>query len=116
MFSLNHRVDRVVGFLSIRPNWDHPPTLSPAGKCPPPLGSGVGGTHSLAGEGGGVGVPIWTRGQTLWYCDFHLHVLAMTSVAGQKYSSAATASAMKRMTNHTEYTVMASGNRPSLWS
>ncbi len=38
----------------------------------------------------------------------------MTSVAGQKYSSAATASAMKRMTNHTEYTVMASGNRPSL--
>jgi len=31
-----------------------------------------------------------------------LHVLAITSVAGQKYSSAATASARKRMTSQTE--------------
>jgi hypothetical protein len=32
-----HRVDRVLGFFSSRPNWDSP-TPSPADKCaPPPL-------------------------------------------------------------------------------
>ncbi len=32
-----HRIDRVLGFFSSRPNWDSP-TPSPAGECvPPPL-------------------------------------------------------------------------------
>jgi hypothetical protein len=37
-----HRVDRVLGFFSSRPNWDSP-TSSPAGEyAPPPFGSGGG--------------------------------------------------------------------------
>jgi hypothetical protein len=36
-----HRVDSVLGFFSSRPNWDPPPTPSPAGECVPhPFGSG----------------------------------------------------------------------------
>jgi hypothetical protein len=47
-----HRVDRVLGFFSSRPNRDPLPLPpSPAGECdPPPLVPGV-GTHWLAGEG-----------------------------------------------------------------
>ncbi len=43
------------------------PHPSPAGECipPPPFGWG-GGAFSLASERGG-GVPIPTRGHTLWY-------------------------------------------------
>jgi hypothetical protein len=67
-----HRVDRVLGLFSRRPNWDsHTP--STAGECVfPPFGSGVGGyTHSLGGKGvGGGGVPIPSRGQTLWYSRY----------------------------------------------
>jgi hypothetical protein len=58
---LNHRVDRVLTFLSSRPNLDSP-TPSPAGVCVPhpyPLVQG-GGTHTLAGEG--VGESKFRRG------------------------------------------------------
>jgi hypothetical protein len=40
-----HRVDRVPGFLSGRPNWLPPPPHPQASVAPPPFGSG--------GEGGG---------------------------------------------------------------
>jgi hypothetical protein len=47
----DHRLYRVLSFISSRPNW-YPLTPSPAGECiPPPLVPG--GTHSLAGGGGG---------------------------------------------------------------
>jgi hypothetical protein len=48
---VNHRVDRVPGFFSSRPNWDSP---SPSGESvPPPFGSG-GEVYTLAeGRGGG---------------------------------------------------------------
>ncbi len=41
-------VDRVLGFLSSRLNWDLSPNV---GECVPPFGSG--GTHPLSGEGVG---------------------------------------------------------------
>jgi hypothetical protein len=45
-----HIVDRVLSFLSSRPNWD-PLAPSLAGECvPPPFGWGGGGGHTLAGE------------------------------------------------------------------
>jgi hypothetical protein len=46
-----HRVDRVLGLFSSRPNWDsHTP--SPAGECVfPPIWFRGRGTRSLAGEG-----------------------------------------------------------------
>jgi hypothetical protein len=47
----NHRVDRVTGFLSSRPNRLHPaPHPQASVASPPPFGS-KGGTHLLAGEG-----------------------------------------------------------------
>jgi len=50
MVGLNHRVDRVLGFISNRPNWD-PHPLTRRQLCPlPPLVPG-GRTHSVAGEG-----------------------------------------------------------------
>jgi hypothetical protein len=51
--SKRHRVDRVLGFFSSRPNCDSP-SPSNAGECVPPL-LVPGGTHSLAGELGGSG-------------------------------------------------------------
>jgi hypothetical protein len=39
-----HRVDRVLGFFSSRPNWDSPTPL-PAGEFPPPSGQGKGHTR-----------------------------------------------------------------------
>jgi hypothetical protein len=69
--SAEHRVDRVLGFFSNRPNWDPPSiTSSPRRRvCSLPLWFRGRETHSLAvaGEwvgGGGGGVPIRTRGQT----------------------------------------------------
>ncbi len=35
LYTVEHRVDRVLGFFSSRPNWK-PPTPSPAGECAPP--------------------------------------------------------------------------------
>ncbi len=58
--------DRVLGFFSSRPNWDHPPLHL---TRPPPLWFRGGGTHSFAGERVD-GVPIRTMGQTLWYYKF----------------------------------------------
>jgi len=55
---VDHRVDRVLGFFSSRPNWDSP-TPSPADE------------HSLAGVGG---VPFSTRGHTLW-CSRYISTL-----------------------------------------
>jgi hypothetical protein len=52
MHCVYHRIDRVPGFLSSRPNrLPHP--LTRKRVLPPPFGSG-GGTHSLAGEGAGI--------------------------------------------------------------
>ncbi len=45
-----HRVDRVLGIFSNRPNWD-PHPVPHRRVCPSPFGSVGGGTHSLAGEG-----------------------------------------------------------------
>ncbi len=62
------RVDGVLGFFSSRPDWDSP-IPSPAGECAPPplLWLGGGGGCTLVRRRGGWGVPILTRGQTLWY-------------------------------------------------
>ncbi len=63
-------VDRVQVFFFSRPNRDSP-TPSPAGECVlPSFGSGGGGViHTNCGRGG-WGVPIPTRGQTLWYSRY----------------------------------------------
>jgi hypothetical protein len=48
---VNHRVDRVPGFLSNRSNWVCPPPHPQANAVPPPsLVPGGGGGYSLAGE------------------------------------------------------------------
>jgi hypothetical protein len=46
-----------------------PQSLTLRRVCPPPFGS-AGGTHPLTGEGWVLGVPIRTRGQTLWYSRY----------------------------------------------
>ncbi len=64
LIGLTNRVDRVLSFFSSRPNWD-PHILTRRRVCPPlPL---VGGGGSREGVGG---VPIRTRGQTLWYSRY----------------------------------------------
>jgi hypothetical protein len=55
-YSAPHKVDRVLGFFSRRPNWNPHSSCPPASVSPPPFGSG--GTHSLAGEGVGGGPPL----------------------------------------------------------
>jgi hypothetical protein len=63
----SYRVDRVLGFFSSRPNWDHPPhplDRRRARVCPP-FAPGGGGQTRLREKGWEV--PIRTRGQTLWY-------------------------------------------------
>jgi hypothetical protein len=47
----NHRIYRVPGFLSSRPNWLLPPPHQPTSGTPPPLVPRGGGAHSLAEEG-----------------------------------------------------------------
>ncbi len=87
-----HRVDRVLSFLSSRPNWDSP-TPSNAGylECtPPPPPPGSEG-HTRLGEGGGV--PIPTRGQSdcmagrqKYYCQIvSLHKPATPCTGKYKY-------------------------------
>jgi hypothetical protein len=48
--TVHHRVDRVLGFFSSRPNWAHHP-LTRRRVCPPPFGSE--GRDTLACELGG---------------------------------------------------------------
>ncbi len=60
-----HRVDRVPGFLSSRPNWVRTPP-SPAGECLLPSPPLFPGGHTRLQERGWAD-PIRTRGQTLWY-------------------------------------------------
>jgi hypothetical protein len=51
IYDLQHRVDRVLGFFSSRPNWD-PPTPSPADECVPHFGSAFSGEgHTACGRG-----------------------------------------------------------------
>ncbi len=73
--SSNHRVDRVPGFFSSRPNWDllHP---HPQVSVFPPL---VPGGHTRLRERGkvGGGVPIPTMGQTLWYSRWWYFIALM---------------------------------------
>ncbi len=64
-----HRVDRVLSFFFSRPNWDSP-TPSSAGERASPLWFGRGGRYTLVCGRGGEGVPIPTRGQTLWYSRY----------------------------------------------
>jgi len=64
--------------LSIRHNWDSP-TPSPAGVCAP-RGPLVPGGGTLAGGRGGGGVPIRTRGQTLWYSRYRIYLLCGADV------------------------------------
>jgi hypothetical protein len=49
--SRQHRVNRVLGFFSSRPNWDQSP--HPPASMSPPLVGGGGGAHKLGGEGSG---------------------------------------------------------------
>ena len=68
-----HRVDRVPGFLSSRPNWVCPPRHPQASVAPP---THLVPEHTLAcGKGGGRGPrtlsdPVRTKGQTLWYSRY----------------------------------------------
>ncbi len=61
-YGWEHRVYRVPGFLSSRPNWLPRPRARKRVLPPPPLVPG--GTHSLAGER--ARESIRTKGQTLW--------------------------------------------------
>ncbi len=68
VYSIFHRVGRVISFFASHPNRDSP-NPSPAGECaPPPLLPG--GRATLAGDRGGGRVPIPTRGHTLWYSTY----------------------------------------------
>jgi len=56
----------MLGFFSSRRNWDSPHSLTRRRVSSPTLvPGGRGGTHSLGGDG--VGVPMRTKGQRLWY-------------------------------------------------
>ncbi len=67
-----HRVGRVLSFFSSRRNWDSPTPLA-AGECAPlpPFDPGGGGGHTRLRE---RGVPIPTRGHTLW-CSINTRTL-----------------------------------------
>ncbi len=56
-FVKDHRVDRVLGLFSSRPNWDSPAPHPQASvnPPPPPLPWGSGGAQPLVGEGVGGG-------------------------------------------------------------
>jgi hypothetical protein len=76
-FKLMHREDRVLSFFSSRPNWDFPTPLTrlQASVCPPPFGSGGGGT--LACGRGGWGSPNSEEGTAtmLLYCRLGIYVI-----------------------------------------
>ncbi len=60
-------------FFSSRPNWDFLTPLPAGEHVPPPLVVGGGGYTLVAGEG--VGYPVSTNGQTLWYSRYILYAL-----------------------------------------
>ncbi len=75
----------MLSFFSNCRNWDSPTPHPQAGECAPlHFGSGGGGAHSLGGDG--LGIPIPTRGHTLWYSVFRstlcLHGTRNTQVPG----------------------------------
>jgi hypothetical protein len=73
-----HRVDRVLGFFSSRPNWDSP-TPSPPDECAAPPGfRGSDTVQSLAGES--VGGSQFGRG------DSHCGTLGIYVLCDAKYS------------------------------
>ncbi len=59
-------------FLCSLPNWGPTQLLTRRRVCPPLFGSGG---NILAGGRGSGGVPIRTRGQTLWYSRYIRFVL-----------------------------------------
>ncbi len=70
-----HRVNRVLGFFSSRPNWD-PPPLNRRWVCPP---FSTRGDTLAYRRGGGLGPN--TRGQTLWYSRYISCTLAKFHIA-----------------------------------
>ncbi len=67
-YDLKHKIDRVLGLFSSRPNWD---PLTSRRSCSSPFWFGGGGgryTPACGREGGAV--PIPTRGRTLWYSRY----------------------------------------------
>ncbi len=76
---VDHRVDRVRSFFSSRRNWDSP-TPSPTGECAPPFRLVPGGTFACWRGSGGV--PIPTRGHTLWYSIFIYVLCAVDHLQG----------------------------------
>ncbi len=79
-YAYTHRVYRVLGFFSCRPNWD-PPTPLPAGECVPPFGS-VGMDTLDGGRGGGAG-----RGSHFGRGDRHCGTLGIQYVVFTVQSS-----------------------------
>ncbi len=74
-----HRIDRVHSFFSSRPNWDSPAPSHVGEYTPLPL---VPGGHALEGERGWGGVPIRTRGPTLWYSRYICTLWVRVSTRG----------------------------------
>ncbi len=79
---LKHSVDRVLGCFSNRPNWD-PHPLTRWRVCFAPLVRG--GKDTLACGRGVGGVPIQTRGETLWYSRY-ICGLKSTQARGCRWS------------------------------
>jgi hypothetical protein len=67
MIRVSHRVYRVPGFLSTRPNW--PPR--PLSECCPTPPRFQGGRHTLLWRGAGGGANS-DKGQTLWYSMYSI--------------------------------------------
>jgi hypothetical protein len=67
--ALTHKVDWVPSFFFSRPKWDHPTPLTRRRVCVSPS-FGSGGYTLAGGREDGGGVPIPTRGQTLWYSRY----------------------------------------------
>jgi hypothetical protein len=63
----NHRVDRVPGFLSSRPNWIRPPPHPQAGVAPLWIRGGL----TRLREKGWADL-IRMKGQTLWYSRYRI--------------------------------------------